>query len=178
MVSVASRAAADSTTRLSMRTHWLNRQRTGQQHQVGQLDGSIIAQAPSTGGRAGEGLLPLIPGTDLYIEQPGAGGDYVPEGSAFTDIMAPPGGAAQISSIAYYFEGDLFTPGAQNWVYEPVLERTPLQTTWGRGFLRTPNFFDPIQPPQVYSNPNVFTNGIGGLVAGQMALQPLEEEPS
>lgn len=145
---------------------------------MGQLDDALIAQSPLVGGRVGLGLLPIIPGQDPGPESPGAGGSYVPEGSPFLDILAYPQGQATARSIARFFEGDLFTPGAQNYVYEPVFERTPLQTIWGAGFLRTPNTFSPIQSPQVWSQPNVFTNGIGGLVAGQLVLQPLEEEPS
>jgi hypothetical protein len=75
-----------------------------------------------------------------------------------------------------YYEGDLFTPGTQNYVFEPTTELTALYTSWGRGFLRRPNTFNPEQPPQVYSNPNVRINGIGGLVAGQFALQGTESE--
>lgn len=74
-----------------------------------------------------------------------------------------------------YHEGDLFTPGTGNYVFEPTTE-LPLQTVWGNAFLRKPNRFNPEQPPQVYSQPNVFINGIGGLVAGQFAFQPLETE--
>ena len=73
-----------------------------------------------------------------------------------------------------YYEGDLFTPGTQNYVFEPTTELTALYTTWGNAFLRRPNSFNPEQPPQVYSNPNVVINGIGGLVAGQFALQGTE----
>ena len=165
-----------------MRTHWATRKRDGTQHVIGQLDDALIAQAPVEGGRAGLGLLPLIPGNDYYPEQPGAGGDYVPAGSGMIDILA----VAQeqqsslmgrgVDSIYYHFEGDLFTPGAENYVFESRFERTALQTIWGNAFLRTPNTFSPVQPPQVFSPPHVVTSGIGGVVAGQMALQPLEFE--
>jgi len=76
-------------------------------------------------------------------------------------------------SFYYHFEGDLFTPGAQNWVFEPSTE-LPIQTLWGNAFIRVPNTFSVRQPHQIYSNPNVTTAGIGGLVAGQIAHQPLE----
>jgi hypothetical protein len=153
-----------------------------------QFDDSLTANAPLEGGRAGLDLLPLIPGTDIYPEQLGAGGDYVPAGSAFSDFMAqaqhitPGSGNAGLQhgsgmdSVYTYFEGDVFTNGALHYVYEPRFERTPIVTMWGQGFLRTPNTFLAFQPPQVWSNPNVVTNGIGGIVAGQMALQPLETE--
>lgn len=71
-----------------------------------------------------------------------------------------------------FHEGDLFTPGTGNWVFEPAYE-TPLSTIWGMGFLRVPNTFNPIQPQIVYTQPKVVVNGIGGQIAGQMALQPL-----
>jgi hypothetical protein len=75
-----------------------------------------------------------------------------------------------------YYEGDLFTPGTQNYVFEPTTELTPIFPNWGNAFLRLPNTFNPEQPPQIYSNPNVVINGIGGLVAGQMALQGTESD--
>lgn len=73
----------------------------------------------------------------------------------------------------HFHEGDLFTPGTGNYVFEPTLEN-PLQTIWGISFLRKPNTFNPEQPPQVYSGPNVVINGIGGQVSGQIAFQPIE----
>lgn len=75
-----------------------------------------------------------------------------------------------------YFEGDLFTPGSSNWVLDPSHE-TPLSTVWGHAFLRTPNTFNPIQPPQVYNVAMRPTNGVGGVVSGQMVTQPLSENP-
>lgn len=77
------------------------------------------------------------------------------------------------ATLYRYHEGDLFTPGAQNYVFEYPFE-FPLQTIWGIGFLRTPNTFSPYQPMQKYSNPNVVINGVGGLQAGQIVHQPLE----
>lgn len=71
-------------------------------------------------------------------------------------------------------EGDIFNPGTGNWVLDPFQE-TALNTIWGHGFLRKPNTFNPVQPPQVYSSPTVTTRGIGGLVAGQIAFQPMIE---
>ncbi len=75
----------------------------------------------------------------------------------------------------HYHEGDLFTPGAENYVFEPTRE-LPLQTLWGDAFLRKPNTFAIVQPPQVYSNPTVTYAGIGGLIAGQMVFTPLDTE--
>ena len=188
-----------------MRTHWLTRKRIDAQHQIDtanaplsgikgfgndgilgrdlapvragvlHFDSSITASFdPISAGLS----IPLIPGTDIYPEQPGAGGDYVPEGSPFTDFMnqAQPA-AGRATSVARYFEGDLFTNGAMHMVYESVFERTPLQTIWGNAFLRTPNTFNPLHPPTA-NYANVVTNGIGGWIPGQMALQPLESEPT
>lgn len=78
-------------------------------------------------------------------------------------------------ALYHYHEGDLFTPGTENYVFDYPFE-FPLQTIWGRAFMRKPNTFDPFQPPQVQSNANILINGIGGLVAGQFAMQPLETE--
>ena len=72
-----------------------------------------------------------------------------------------------------FHEGDLFTPGTQNYALEYPFE-LPVQTLWGNAFLRKPNTFSPIQTPQVYSNPTVQINGIGGLQHGQVAYQPLD----
>ena len=71
-----------------------------------------------------------------------------------------------------YHEGDLFTPGAGNWVFEPQFE-LPLFTIWGNAFLRKPNTFAPLQPPQVYAQPTVQNNGLGGLEAGSYDTTPL-----
>lgn len=76
------------------------------------------------------------------------------------------------TGIYDYHEGALFSPGAMNFVFEPNFE-LPMVGIWGKGFLRVPNVFNPLQPVQLYSNPNIVTNGLGGLEAGQMALQPL-----
>ena len=82
--------------------------------------------------------------------------------------------AARKNDFYQYHIGDLFTPGTQNFVFEPTTELTPLTTIWGNAFLRRPNTFKATQPPQVYADYNKFLNGIGGLQAGQFALQPLE----
>jgi len=126
------------------------------QQQVSQASGTLM-------------MLPVIPGNDLPGEAPGAGGDYVAPGMPILPTVY----GLTADAIAYYHEGDVFLPGAQNYVYEPTLERTPIQGMWGNAFLRNPNVFNPLQPPQIYSNPNVRTNGIGGLEAGQLIGQPL-----
>lgn len=72
-----------------------------------------------------------------------------------------------------YHIGDLFTPGTQNFVFEPTTELTPLTTIWGNAFLSKPNAWPVTQPPQQWAPYNKYVNGIGGLIAGQYALQPL-----
>lgn len=79
------------------------------------------------------------------------------------------------NAVYYYHEGDVFTPGTGNYVFDYPYE-FPLQTIWGNAFLRKPNTFNPLQLPQIYSNPTIVINGIGGLVAGQFALQGLETD--
>jgi hypothetical protein len=86
-------------------------------------------------------------------------------------------GVAQVNPnastpIYRYHEGDVFLPGTGNWVFEPGFE-LPMQTIWGNAFLRKPNTFNPLQVPQLYSNPTVVNNGLGGLQAGIMQLEPL-----
>ena len=78
----------------------------------------------------------------------------------------------RVSGLYFYHEGDLFSPGTGNWVFEPTTE-LPLVTVWGRGFLRKPNTFNPVQPPQVMARPTLRQSGIGGLQAGGVALEPL-----
>lgn len=72
-----------------------------------------------------------------------------------------------------YHMGDIFTPGTQNFVFEPTTELTPLTTIWGNAFLSKPNAWPVYQPPQKWADYNKYINGIGGLIAGQYALQPL-----
>lgn len=74
--------------------------------------------------------------------------------------------------VSNYHEGALFSPGTGNFVFESGFEN-PLQTVWGRGFIRNPNTFKVTQPPQLYSNPQLQQNGLGGLMAGQIIGQPL-----
>ncbi len=103
-------------------------------------------------------------------------------GDANTDIARDVNAAAGASapnnqpnnSFYNYHIGDLFTPGTQNFVFEPTTELTPLTTIWGNAFLRRPNTFSVRQPPQSWADYNKFINGIGGLQAGQYAHQPLE----
>lgn len=101
-------------------------------------------------------------------------GDFGSGSPAYAFADVDPLGLLQFraAGLYSYHEGDLFTPGTGNFVFEPNYE-LPLQTIWGNAFLRTPNTFNPLQHPQVWSQPNVFNNGIGGLEAGQLELQPL-----
>lgn len=110
-----------------------------------------------------------ITGGNVRIAQ-GDFGNGMPTAYAFVDVNP----FANAAGLYSYHEGDLFTPGAQNFVFEPNFE-TPLQTVWGRGFIRNPNTFKPLQPPQVWAHPHVTTDGLGGLQAGTIELQPLLE---
>lgn len=89
--------------------------------------------------------------------------------------IAPGGEPGPSGGLYHFHEGDLFNPGTGNYVLEPVFDN-PLFTVWGKAFLRVPNTFNPVQPPQVWAAPTVKTSGLGGLQAGTMALQPLESE--
>lgn len=62
-------------------------------------------------------------------------------------------------------------PGVGNMAFEMGLS-LPLVAIWGRAMLAgaPPS---PIQPPQVYQFHQQTTSGIGGLIAGTMAMQPL-----
>jgi len=71
-----------------------------------------------------------------------------------------------------FFEADVFLPGTGNWVADPTHE-TPLFTDWGHGFLRQPNSFMAFQPVQVFSHQMSPLYGLGGVVPGQMFMQPL-----
>lgn len=123
--------------------------------------------------------FPFVPPGMHYPEQPGAGGFGYnsPPGPGHDPFFAdmPVAGGDVVKEIARYYEGGLFFPGTPAFVYEPVFERTALQAIWGQGFEYPANQFKVSQPPQVWSHPNVVTNGLGGLMAGQFALQGLEQ---
>ena len=95
-------------------------------------------------------------------------GNGSPATSAVNEVQSN----ANSSGIYSYYEGDIFTPGAEAFVFVPNFE-LPLVTVWGMGFIRNPNTFSPRQPTQLLSNPNVVTNGLGGQMAGQIIQQPL-----
>lgn len=76
-----------------------------------------------------------------------------------------------------YHEGDLFTPGAMNFVPEAQTE-LPVQNIWGHGMMAlNPQMFDPRQqmggPSWVYA-PATTPAGLGGLQTGGIQFQPLE----
>ena len=87
-------------------------------------------------------------------------------------LIDPTYGVGAAGNLYAYHEGDIFTPGAMNWVFEPQFE-LPLYTIWGKAFCRVPNVFNPIQPQQAYMQPHALVNGMGGLQAGYMEFQPL-----
>jgi len=107
---------------------------------------------------------PQLTGASIRI----AMGDFGDGSPAFAVTEVDP----RSRSIYHYHQGDLFAPGSQNWVFEPVFE-LPINTLWGMGFLRRANTFNPIQPPQVYAQPTLFPNGIGGVVPGEIEFQGL-----
>jgi hypothetical protein len=124
----------------------------------------------------GHKLRPRVPS-----EQVSGGISRIRQGIFGTGNAQFPGAEVQgqidFDGLYSYHEGDLFSPGAGNWVFEPNHE-LPLLTIWGNAFLRRPNQFNPIQPPQIYSAPTVVNNGIGGLQAGNYGLTGLEYEES
>jgi len=111
--------------------------------------------------------------------QPATGANVRIRGGEFGE--GSPAGAFQTNpnsgsdGLYAYHEGDLFSPGAGNWVFEPNFE-LPLITIWGNAFLRMANTFKPLQPPQVFSTPTVVNNGLGGLEAGTVELTALSFE--
>ena len=82
--------------------------------------------------------------------------------------------AAHRGGAYYVHEGDIFTPGAMNWVVDPTHDG-PLMTAWGHAFLRTPNTFSPYQAAQLYTAAAAALYGVGGQVAGQVITQPLSD---
>lgn len=69
-----------------------------------------------------------------------------------------------------YKVGDVFLPGAGNEVYESPTE-LPVIVFRGRG--RVAGALSIFQPPQIWFNPQVGLNGLGGIQAGTLILQPL-----
>lgn len=69
-----------------------------------------------------------------------------------------------------YKVGDTFLPGAGNEAFETPFENPVLLF---RGAGRVAGALSVFQPPQVWFNPQVGLNGLGGLQAGTIILQPL-----
>lgn len=107
----------------------------------------------------------------------GAFGRGAPTGYVFADV--DPSSIAP--SMALYHEGDLFTPGAENFVYEPTHE-LPVHAIWGggsgvnQGLLFPVNAWPVYQPPQVWADLRIPTAGYGGLQAGAFVGQPLLDD--
>ncbi len=97
----------------------------------------------------------------------GVGG---PTAYAFADVSL----ASNMSPVALYHEGDLFTPGAQNFVFESVFEFYPRDLK-GNGFYRRANTFSPRQSAQAFTLANTVKSGLGGLQAGQFHMTQLSE---
>jgi hypothetical protein len=128
--------------------------------------GSVGVRPPRVGppGKLVAGIGRIMNGAFGAVNSPGS--------NLSAEVAKPPKQA-----LYQYYEGELFTPGALNWVFEYPFEYA-LQTVWGNGFLYRPNYWNPLQPAQPYQNPYIVTNGIGGLVAGQLASQPLLTDDS
>ncbi len=77
------------------------------------------------------------------------------------------------AALYRYYEADVFTPGAEGYVFESPFELTPVTPIWGGAFLRTPNTFKPLQPIPADSVATLNINGVGGVVSGQLVQQPL-----
>lgn len=76
--------------------------------------------------------------------------------------------------LYHMHEGDIFEPGTGNWVLDPAFDG-PLMTVWGNGSTY-PKVWSVTDQPVAIAQPTYLTNGLGGPVAGQIALQPLVEE--
>lgn len=136
----------------------------------------IAADLSAPHGTTGVRLAPQLPqgpasGGLSRILRGAFGVGNLPSANLSAEVAVP------LTSPYRYYEADLFTPGTQNWAFEYPFEY-PLQTLWGNAFLRTPNTFSVRQPKQSYQNPYITQVGIGGLVAGQLASQPLLTEES
>lgn len=63
------------------------------------------------------------------------------------------------------------TPGAQNYAFETLALAEFSPVGWG---VRARQFFNVLQPPQLYVNGQALPiTGLGGLIAGQVIMQPL-----
>lgn len=83
-----------------------------------------------------------------------------------------------------YHEGDVFTPGAENFVFEPMQE-LPLKGWWGAGSDANQGTPYPVNAWPVFASvapnwslPTVTRDGYGGLQAGAFVQQPLLDQES
>lgn len=91
----------------------------------------------------------------------------------------PVGGT--VGGIYHFHEGDLVDEQdlALRAIYETPFERTTINTLWGWGGILVQGGGGqgkrpmPYQMPPTPMFPNVFTNGLGGLQAGEIYMQPL-----
>lgn len=75
--------------------------------------------------------------------------------------------------IYNFHRGQILEPGTQNLVFEPGFELPTFPVAKGVANLQQLNV---LQPPQIVVQQQVPLSGIGGLTAGQMALQQLLEQ--
>lgn len=110
-------------------------------------------------------LRPRVP------TEPVAGGMVHTGNGPYYDFNVPLGA---IGGLYHFHEGDVFFPGAPSFVYETPFERTPINTLWGTGIIVLGQHqLMPFPESPMPMNPNIFTNGIGGLQAGEIYMQPL-----
>jgi hypothetical protein len=103
-------------------------------------------------------------------------------GSPVNNSSAQVDPRAQAPALYAYHEGELFTPGTGNFVFETNFE-LPVKTLRGGGGANqgTPypiNRWPVFGAPQVYSYPTVTIGGLGGLQAGAFVQQPLLDDNS
>ena len=102
-------------------------------------------------------------------------------GSPIVNSSAQVDPRSKASSLYAYHEGDLFTPGTGNYVFETLLE-LPLKTLYGGGSGINQGTPYPINAwpvgyvPPIVSMPTVTTFGYGGLQAGAFVQQPLLDQ--
>ena len=78
--------------------------------------------------------------------------------------------AHPLAPLFTYQVGDTLLPGAANEAYQSPWEN-PIVSVRGRG--RFAGALSVVQPAQVWFSPQHGLNGLGGLQAGQLILQPL-----
>jgi len=76
------------------------------------------------------------------------------------------------AGVYNHHQGQVLTPGTQNFVFEPGFELPTFPIAKGVANLQQ---LGPLSPPQIYQAQSIPVGGIGGLTAGQLALQVLTE---